>query len=376
MPVTEIRTEPSRPLAPPPRLAHIDALRVALTVGVIATHAVITYSAFGSWFYREGGLPPAVGTLVGVPVALGALCGMGLFFFIAGAFLPVSLRRKGLKRFLSDRLIRLGWPLLIFVLLIVPLVQTWVAATVGPSASPTAVWRTQAHLLDPGPLWFVWVLLLFSTVVAVLLQRAPETPPRRLRVRLLLVCAVGITFGTFVVRIWYPIDSYQVGAAHLWQWGQCIGLFLLGVIAGREGWLTSIPDRVRRACLLVAVVAAAVAVAALAAFHDNLDPLAGGWHWQSLIIAAIEGTLSVSVAIVLVDLFPRSEPGSARAVLPRSAYGAYLLQTPVLVGIALGLRPLNLSSGVKLLVLLPVAVILSFALALVLLRAPALRRVL
>ncbi len=76
--------------APPHRLTQIDMLRVALTVGVIVTHTVITYGGPGSWFYHEGELPPVAQALVSIPIAIGALFGMGAFFFIAGAFLPAS----------------------------------------------------------------------------------------------------------------------------------------------------------------------------------------------------------------------------------------------------------------------------------------------
>ena len=52
------------------------------------------------------------------------------------------------------------------------------------------------------------------------------------------------------------------------------------------------------------------------------------------------------------------------------------MQTPVLVGIALALRDMPAPGGVKLLIALPVGLTLSFATALILLRIPALRRVL
>jgi len=55
------RVPAGRTIAPPhpllddhrvTRLAHIDLLRVALTVGVIATHATITYGGPGSPSWR------------------------------------------------------------------------------------------------------------------------------------------------------------------------------------------------------------------------------------------------------------------------------------------------------------------------------------
>jgi glucan biosynthesis protein C len=204
----------------------------------------------------------------------------------------------------------------------------------------------------------------------------PPSPPRRLRPRLLILCAGVIATASFVLRIPFHIDSYQLGAAHVWQWGQCIGLFVLGVIAGRQGWLTQIPRGVRRASIGFALAGALLTVAVLVVFRADLDPFGGGWHWQSLVIAVIEGVVGVSATIVLVDLFRAVRPGQFSTMLIRAAYGAYLVQTPVLVGIALALRHMPAAGGVKLLITLPVGLALSFATALILLRIPALRRVL
>jgi hypothetical protein len=83
---------------PPARVDVADQVKVVLTIAVIATHCAITYSSRGSWFYREDGSNP-VSSVLGVPIALGALFAMGTFFFIAGCLVPSSLRRKGSVRF-------------------------------------------------------------------------------------------------------------------------------------------------------------------------------------------------------------------------------------------------------------------------------------
>jgi hypothetical protein len=91
------------------------------------------------------------------------------------------------------------------------------------------------------------------------------------------------------------------------------------------------------------------------------------------VIAVLEGVLSVTATIVLVDLFRGVRAGTA---LIRPAYGAYLVQAPVLVALALALRAVPLPSAAKLLILLPAGVAACFGLAALLLRIPALRRVL
>jgi len=76
----------------------------------------------------------------------------------------------------------------------------------------------------------------------------------------------------------------------------------------------------------------------------------------------------VTATIVLVDLVRPVHLGQTTTALIRSAYGAYLVQTPALVGLALALRPVPLPTTAKLLIVLPAAIAASFALALLLLR--------
>lgn len=360
--------------ASPPRLSWVDALKVALTCGVIVAHAAITYGADGSWFYREPTGSSVLRLVLDIPLALGSLFGMGLFFFLAGCFVPTSIGRKGPRQFLADRWLRLGLPLAVFVLVVVPLVQ-WAVAVATDPAPFDAIWRVQLRELDAGPLWFVGILLLFSTVyVAWWVVRRPPPRPADLRVRTLVLCGAFVATVSFVIRLHFPVDSFQILAAHVWQWGQCAGLFGLGIAAGRQGWLTRIPDRIRRGSGLALAAGAAGVMGILVASSNDLDPLGGGWHWQAAVVAVLEGVISVSATVTLVTAFQRSHARGAR--LGRRAYAAYLLQTPVLVGLALLLRPIPVAGAVRLLVLAPAAVVACFALAAALLRIGPVRRIL
>jgi len=374
------------------RLGHVDDLKVALTVGVITAHAAITYGAEGDWFYREpevpqpfGGreVPPgALSVVLTIPLALGSLFGMGLFFFLAGAFTPAALERKGVRRFLADRWLRLGLPFAVFVLAVIPLVQWLSDAGSGQEVSAGWEWRQQLEDLDAGPLWFVGVLLLYSTVYALVAGRVrlPAALDRLaaggLTGRLVLVTMAGVAVGSFVVRLAFPIDSSQVFAAHVWQWGQCAGLFLLGLHAGAHGWLTAVPGTLRRRCAWALGAGAVVVVVMIGLYQDDLDPLGGGLTLPSAIVCVTEGVMATAAAIVLPDLFRRSRRGPVAVVAGRSAYGAYLLQAPVLVAIALLLRPVDLPPAVKFLVLATTAVASCFAMAAALVRLPGVRQVL
>jgi glucans biosynthesis protein C len=358
------------------RLGHVDDLKVALTAGVITAHAAITYGAEGSWFYRE----PDDGVLsvvLTVPLAMGSQFGMGLFFFLAGAFTPAALARKGVRRFLADRWLRLGLPFAVFVLAVVPLVQWLADAGSGHETSAADQWSHQLEDLDSGPLWFVGVLLLFSTVYAPAAGRVRwPVVGGALTGRLVVGTMAGVAVASFVLRLVFPLDSSQVFAAHVWQWGQCIGLFLLGLHAGSHGWPADVPAWLRRRCAWALAAGAVVVVVMIGLYQDDLDPLTGGVTWESAVVCATEGVMATAAAIVLPDLFRRARRGRVAVVAGRSAYGAYLLQAPVLVATALLLRPVDAPPAAKFLVLATSAVLASFALASTLVRLPVVRQVL
>jgi hypothetical protein len=86
------------------RLLFVDNLRVFLTILVLLHHLAITYGASGSWFYRERPTTALAGTLLSLLTLLDHFYFMGLFFLIAGYFVPGALDRKG-----PGSLLKTGW---------------------------------------------------------------------------------------------------------------------------------------------------------------------------------------------------------------------------------------------------------------------------
>ncbi len=62
---------------------------------------------------------------------------MGFFFLLAGYFTPAALERKGYARFIGDRFLRLGLPLLAFGLVLGPLTAALVTLAQGDGFWPT-----------------------------------------------------------------------------------------------------------------------------------------------------------------------------------------------------------------------------------------------
>jgi glucans biosynthesis protein C len=353
----------------------IDNLKVTLTVGVIVTHAILTYADLGSWHYQERNLGDFAAIALTIPVVIGALFAMGLFFLLAGLFTPAALQRKGTQRFIIDRCLRLGLPVIAYIVAVTPFVNLLVDKVQYRRPLTWGRWRYQVTRLDTGPVWFVAVLLLFSVLYACLRHFRPahSSPVQSLRGRWLTALALVIGTASFLVRLKFAMNSTQVMNVHLFQWPQHICLFWLGVRASEARWLDPVAERMRRRCGWIASAGVACLPALMAvggAFKEGATDRAfsGGWTWQSAGTALLEGALAVSFAIWLLGWFAArwNRTGPVAQRLAASAYQAFLLQTPVLVCLALVLRGLHVAPEVRLLILAPTSVAAAFGIAVLL----------
>ena len=355
------------------RVVPIDNLKAVLVAWVIAGHAFLGYAAMGGWPYDEVAettLPKTLELLLEMLIGPTALFVIGTFFFLSGLLAPHSLAQHGPGGFIRQRLLRLGLPWLLFTLLFWPLVM-W--AAYRAAGDPLPIWQAlQARqpFLDSGPLWFVQILLYVSLAHALLswiVHRHNIHP----RVALTLVtAALAIAAASFIIRLWFPARSQQVLDLHVWQWPQCIGLYVLGVLFASENWAQHVPRRAARRSGIAVLLAIALGVGVLAIlgisdFKRNDGPFLGGWHWQALALDVVEATLVVGGSVWLLAWAQRWL--TSRAVrltrVGRSAYFAYLLQVPVLISLEIAARLLPWPAGVKAVVVAAFAVAGSFGLA-------------
>lgn len=111
---------------------------------------------------------------------------------------------------------------------------------------------------------------------------------------------------------------------------------------------------------------------------SSLPPYLGGWTWQALYAAVVEGVLVVNGSLWLLGTAQRrgGTRGPVAAAAARAAFAAYVLQGPVLLGLAVALRPLSASALVKAVTVAGVGVVASFSLGWLLVRHTPLGRVL
>lgn len=385
-----------------PRLAYIDTLKATVIIMVVLIHACVTYSGIGSWFYKEpSALDPFAKLVFEVYESFSQSFFMGLLFFVAATFMPASYDRKGFGRFLADRCVRLGIPVLVFMFVLDPLTRLIMDLSAGRgSALPAmashyaAVIRSGAVLSRTGPLWFALALLVFSILYALVrlavsgivrarvVQGASTQPLAARSIHLaagLLIAVIAV--GSFLVRLVQPFGTAWFNM-QLCFFPQYIVLFLAGLWAGRTGFLQSIPTPVGKTWLKLAFAVGvpawflllglgmSIRMASLAYFF-------GGWHWQAAGYATWEAFFAVSISLGLIVLYREkvNTPTPVTRLLSRTSFGVYSFHAPILVTVSLALQAWALYPLAKAALAAAIALAVSLSIASLVRRTPGLGRI-
>jgi hypothetical protein len=352
------------------RLPSVDNLKIAVIAGVVVVHAATAYIIDIDWYYdTERTTSQLWQVLLGLPVLLGAVFGLGPLFLLGGVFAAASLARKGPGRFVHGRLLRLGVPLVVFVAIIDPL--TGYLGDLPEDQAP-GLWGQLApasKTRDAGPLWFVAALLTFSLIYAAWRWSHPASSRGGAapRPRQLLIAAAVIAVGSFAVRLRWPWIGDTFLVLRWQEWPQGAVLFTLGVLWGERGWRGRVPVAWSHRCGRVAIAglaALSLLVAMTSSGDEELHPLLGGWHWQSLAFAILEGTVAATFSLWLVAWFGRrwTQQGRLAKRASRGAYAAYVLHAPALVLVSLAALPLPLPPEAKFVLVAGAGVVAAFTL--------------
>ncbi|KAI8472354.1 MAG: acyltransferase 3, partial [Monoraphidium minutum] len=165
-----------RPGALRPRTHYIDWLRTFLTLDVIVHHCVCAYLGSGPWTAKRKD-DTALWLLSQLFVGGNQAYFMTLFFFISGIYVTPSYDRKGARKFMIDRTLRLVVPCIFYSLLVPPYLQWWNGYVKNPTSHPS-IRQAFANWLKPswplkynlatGPPWFVWMLWCFNAAYVII----------------------------------------------------------------------------------------------------------------------------------------------------------------------------------------------------------------
>ena len=382
MPIAIAPSDHAAAAPKPQRNGGIDALRGALTLLVLFHHTAITYGAIGGWFYREvptDNLPET--KLLILFCTVNQAFFMGAFFLIAGNFTPGAVQRNGVWPYARERLLRLGLPLLVFGFILGPITAAVAQTADGDPFFGTLFFLWRHGIFINGPLWFAQALLIFAAVYLVLhAAHAAPAGPRPFPSNVQLAAAVFITgAGAFALRLIWPVGE-QVAGLQLAYFSSYIVLFAAGCAGASSHWLNAVPRRQSRMWIVVAVLAfpllpATVILAPkIPALHGDTS---GGFNLQAAVYAFWEPLMAWGIILGLLRAFTRhfQTLGPTWAALSRRAFAIYIIHPPVLVALALAWRHVPAPHLVKFAVTGSATCLACFWLAGLLLRVPAIRRV-
>jgi len=293
------------------RIFYIDNIRILLTILIILHHVAVAYGGSGGWPLKEAPSDPVSPIILTLFNAVNQSYVLSLFFLLAGYFVPRSYDKKGPIRFFTDRLIRLGVPLLFFTTLIAGAIDYLVVnfARAGEVSFLTIMThRIQHPTWSIGPLWFLQGLLVFSAIYVLcrLLSRRSFSPfensfPTN---KVITGSIIGMMLGTFLVRIRYPVgvEVFRFQLAHFVHYAFC---FWLGILAYRGKWLDNLSKSKAKGWKIVALVTvvALPVMMVLGGAAENLEVFLGGFSWQAFVTSAWESIACLSIIISLLYLF-------------------------------------------------------------------------
>ena len=358
---------------------------------VVAFHSFIAYLAWPLTTVRPFDSPPYDWT--GTPIMDGArwfgfdlFCAlqylylMHLMFLLSGLFVWPSLQRKGIKSFLSDRILRLGVPFLLGTYLLMPVAYYPAYAVVAVDPSLSAFWShwTTLPFWPSGPMWFLWFLLLLNIAAAGLHRLAPGAGehlgrladgagahPGRFLVALAIVSAVAYVPLALIFRPWewaqFGPFSFQPSFTL-----QYVLFFFVGVALGanglERGLLRADGTLARQWGRWLAGAAAAflmwICPTALIVDADGRAPVA------LQVLAELGFVLSsATTCFGLVAAFLRfsTVTSPSLASFSENAYGIYLVHYVFVVWLQYALLNVPLHALVKAAIVLAGALLLSWA---------------
>lgn len=333
------------------RLYYLDTLKVMLTILVVFHHAAEAYSPYSAWVYKPSNKDEMM-PLIWHFNSVNAAFFMGLFFFIAGYFVPRSYDKQGVWVFVKKKLLRLGIPVVLV----------------------TALLTYATGQLEVGHLWYVESLLLFCLIYA-LVRRFVSPVQINSNVSLwgLLAVALVMGIGGYFIRQVSPQDNWiwvlgfiHIEPAHYLQY---VIMFVLGVLAYRGQWLTEIKNRTGAISLLIG---SALAIG---------DYVRNDGEWNNFVcqwFGIYESLLCVFFSVGLLWLFREFVNGTNvfQNWCSQQAYGAYIVHLFVLLAVQNMTDSLVLPGIVKFLIIGSVASIISFVITYLLRLIPGVKKVL
>jgi len=326
---------------------------------------------------------------------------MALMFFLSGIFVWNSLRRKGVSTYMRDRLLRLGLPFFPVAILLAPLVYYPTYLQMAHHGNFTAFLHDWAALgsWSAGPVWFIWVLLIFDTLAVACFSlrpswadqlgafagRASASPYRFFAwlvvLSLLAYLPLAVPYGPFDWAGWGPfwIQESRI-LLYLVYFSAGIGV---GTRGFNRGLLAPDGDLARRWRVWVRWSVLAFLAEAVALQTATSGPIPRGtlatlhsWPMMAVLVLFPVSCAASSFAVTAIFLRFAARPRPLLDNLSRNSYGIFLVHYAIVSWLGYWLLGPALPAFVKFLLVTAGSIAISWAATIALRRLPGAQRVL
>jgi Acyltransferase family len=227
---------------------------------------------------------------------------MGLIFLLAGYYTPASAEKRGYARFILDRFVRLGLPLMAFGLVLGPATAGIVNYAEGNGFWVVFRYLWQHQQFINGPLWFAQALLIFSLGSclwrAALVKAGRGATPGRTEPKarpvpsgwLWLLSALAVGAASVEIRQFVPVGENVFGL-QLGCFAGYIFLFAVGIQAKRNDWLRQLGWKNALVGIIASIVAwplLPLSIALARMMGQARQNFSGGFSWASIVYALWE----------------------------------------------------------------------------------------
>ena len=226
-------------------------------------------------------------------------------------------------------------------------------------------------------MWFVAMLLIFDIGYAIWWSWAAQNrasrqersdKPPRYQVIAAFVLLLALT--SYLIRIIIPIDRFVLGYPTIAYLPQYLSFFLIGIVAVGHNWFMNVPKSMGRVGFALALVAT-ITLFPLAILNGGTN-FVGYGSWQSAAYALWDSTVAVGMSLGLITLFREriNWSGSVARCLQRHSYTVYVIQSPIIVFVAIALMGLYVEHLLKFGLAAVITVPLCFVTAYLVLKIP------
>jgi len=315
------------------RLYFADNLRTWMVILVVLQHVALLYNTLYLF------------------MMLNQAYFMGLLFLLSGYFTPGSFKHKGPRKFLTDRLLRLGIPTLVYVFMLNP-IASWGYRTMHSSAT-----KAEVGHFALGPMWFLVMLLLFDLgylALRTLVKNKPERQARPDSTKGLSFSAVALFMlalaaATYLLRIGVPYGIPVLDFPSLGYAAQYLSFFVIGILANRLGRLGAIPGSLGKLGFVVAILASVTLFPVAIVGSHSASLWIGYGSWQSAVFALWDAIFAVGMSLALITFFRRFFDGGKRPgrFMSGHSYIVYVIHVPIIILLTLALSGLHLQVSLK-----------------------------